>query len=85
MAQTEGAPLPTLGETTGEVGEYLDRLREFVASRGIALEYSEDIAPALGVSYGGRIALLPEQTKPEEFTALVHESAHLCCAESYVA
>jgi hypothetical protein len=75
-AQTEGAPLPTLGETTGEVGEYHDRLREFVSSRGIALEYSEDIAPALGVSYGGRIALLPGQAKAEEFAALVHETAH---------
>jgi type IV secretory pathway TrbD component len=75
-AQTEGAPLPTLGETTGEVGEYHDRLREFVSSRGIALEYSEDIAPALGISYGGRIALLPGQTKAEEFAALVHETAH---------
>jgi antirestriction protein ArdC len=75
-AQTEGAPLPTLGETTGEVGEYHDRLWEFVSSRGIALEYSEDIAPALGVSYGGRIALLPGQTKAEEFTVLVHETAH---------
>jgi hypothetical protein len=75
-AQTEGAPLPSLGETTGEVGEYLDHLREFISSCGIALEYSEDIAPALGVSYGGRIALLPGQTKPEEFTALVHETAH---------
>jgi antirestriction protein ArdC len=75
-AQTEGAPLPTLGETTGEVGEYLDRLRDFVAARGIRLEYREDIAPALGVSYGGRIAVLPGQSKPEEFTALVHETAH---------
>jgi antirestriction protein ArdC len=75
-AQTEGAPLPTLGETTGEVGAYFDRLREFVSSRGIALEYSEDIAPSLGVSYGGRIALLPGQTKAEEFAALVHETAH---------
>jgi antirestriction protein ArdC len=75
-AQTEGEPLPTLGETTGEVGTYLDRLRNFVVSCGIELEYSEGIAPALGVSYGGRIALLPGQTKPEEFTALVHETAH---------
>jgi antirestriction protein ArdC len=75
-AQTEGVPLPTLGETTGEVGAYLDRLREFVSSRGIALEYSEDIAPALGVSYGGRIALLSGQTKAEEFIALVHEASH---------
>ncbi len=76
QAQTEGAPLPTLGETTGEVGAFLDRLRAFVSSRGIALEYNEGIAPALGVSYGGKIALLPGQTKPEEFTALVHETAH---------
>jgi hypothetical protein len=75
-AQTEGAPLPTLGETTGEVGEYLDRLREFVSLRGIALEFDEGIAPALGISYGGKIALLPGQTKAEEFTALVHETAH---------
>ncbi len=75
-AQTEGAPLPALGETTGEVGACLDRLRGFVASCGIELEYSEAIAPALGVSYGGRIALLPGQAKAEEFAALVHETAH---------
>lgn len=74
--QTEGEAIPTLGETTGEVGEYLNRLREFVASRGIELEYNDAIAPALGVSYGGRIALLPGQTKPEEFIALVHETGH---------
>ena len=55
---------------------YLDRLWEFVHTQGIALEYNENIAPALGISYGGRIALLPGQTKAEEFAALVHEVAH---------
>jgi hypothetical protein len=30
----------------------------------------------LGVSYGGRIALLPGQSKAEEFATLVHEVAH---------
>jgi hypothetical protein len=75
-AQTEGAALPTLGETTGEVGGYLDRLREFVLARDIQLEYREDIRPALGISYGGRIALLPGQSQAEEFTALVHETTH---------
>ena len=30
----------------------------------------------MGVSYGGRIALLPGQSKAEEFTTLVHETAH---------
>ena len=74
--QTEGAPLPTLGETTGDAGVYLDRLRDFVQKQGIALEYDESIAPALGLSYGGKIALLPGQTKAEEFATLVHEAAH---------
>ena len=75
-AQTTGEPLPTIGGTTGEVGSFLDRLREFVNLRGIELEYTERIAPALGMSYGGRIALMPGQTKAEEFAALVHETAH---------
>ncbi len=76
VAQTEGEALPSLGEATGEVGESLDRLREFIAGKGIALEYDEGIAPAQGMSYGGRIALLPGQTKAEEFATLVHETAH---------
>jgi antirestriction protein ArdC len=74
--QTDGAPLPTIGEVTGEAGVYLDRLRDFVQAQGIALEYNESIAPAFGMSYGGRIALLPGQTKAEEFSVLVHEVAH---------
>lgn len=76
ISQTEGEPLPTLGEVTGEVGESLDHLRQFVSGAGIALEYDKGIAPAQGVSYGGRIALLPGQSKPEEFATLVHETAH---------
>jgi antirestriction protein ArdC len=74
--QTEGAPLLTIGETTGEVGVYLDRLQQFVSSCGIVLEYDEGIAPALGMSYGGKIVLLPGQTEAETFAALVHELAH---------
>ena len=45
-------------------------------AQGITLEYNESIAPAFGMSYGGRIALLPGQTKAEEFSVLVHEVAH---------
>jgi len=30
----------------------------------------------MGVSYGGKIVLLPGQTKAEEFSTLVHELAH---------
>ena len=58
------------------MGEHRERLVEFLARQNIALEYNENIAPALGVSYGGKIALLPGQSKAEDFTSLVHETAH---------
>lgn len=75
--QTEGADLPELNHTiSGDVGENRDRLIQFLGQQNIALEFDQSIAPALGVSYGGRIALLPGQTKPAEFTTLVHETAH---------
>ena len=77
ISQTEGADLPELEHAiTGEVGAYHDRLLDFLTRQNIALEFNENIAPALGVSYGGKIALLPGQSKAEEFTTLVHETAH---------
>jgi hypothetical protein len=86
LAQTEGADLPEFEHNiTGEVGEHRDRLIAFLDSQNIALEYNENIAPALGISYGGRIAILPGQTPAETLVCLVHETAHLCCAGSYVA
>jgi len=77
VAQTEGADLPEFEHSiTGDVGEHRNRLIAFLDSQSIALEYTENIAPALGVSYGGKIALLPGQSKAEEFVTLVHETAH---------
>ena len=77
VSQTEGAELPGFTERTkGEVGEYNERLRSFVEAQGIALEFKESIAPALGMSYGGCIAILPGQEPAEEFSTLVHELAH---------
>ena len=77
ISQTEGAELPDFtGSTTGEVGEFRERLIEFTAAQGIALEFKDSIAPALGMSYGGKIALLPGQAPAEEFSTLVHELAH---------
>jgi hypothetical protein len=75
-SQTTGTDLPKPATVSGEVGSYLDRLVEFVQRQGIELEYNERIAPALGVSYGGKIALLPGQSKAETFTTLVHETSH---------
>ena len=77
ISQTEGTDLPELEHAiTGEVGAYRDRMLDFLARQNITLEFNEKIAPALGVSYGGKIALLPGQSKAEEFTTLVHETAH---------
>jgi len=77
VSQTEGKELPELSErVTGNVGEYRERLIDFIAAQGIQLEFKESIAPALGMSYGGKIAILPGQSPAEEFSTLVHEASH---------
>jgi hypothetical protein len=77
VSQTESKELPELTEkVTGSVGEYRERLIDFAIAQGIELEFKESIAPALGMSYGGKIAILPGQSAPEEFSTLVHELAH---------
>ena len=77
VSQTEGAELPQFSsKVTGTVGQYRERLIDFLTAQGIGLEFKETIAPALGMSYGGRIAILPGQEPAEEFSTLVHELAH---------
>ena len=76
VSQTDGLELPALNEVTGDPGENIDRLAAFVKSKGIQLVYNANIAPALGMSYGGCIAILPGQSKAETFATLVHETAH---------
>jgi hypothetical protein len=76
ILQTDGADLPQPAKVSGEVGKHLDGLIDFVQRQGIELEYNERIAPAQGVSYGGRIALLPGLSKAETFATLVHEAGH---------
>ena len=76
ISQTDGIDLPEMREVSGDPGENLDRLAAFVQSKGIQLVYNPNIAPALGMSYGGRIAILPGQSKAETFATLVHETAH---------
>ena len=76
VSQTEGAELPAMREMSGSVGENRDRLVSFIESQGIELVFTEKIAPALGMSYGGKIAIYPGQGEAEEFSTLVHELAH---------
>ncbi len=67
VSQTDGVDLPDLHEVSGDPGENIERLAAFLKSKGIQLVYNEKIAPALGMSYGGRIAIFPGQSKAEEF------------------
>jgi len=77
VSQTDGEELPELStKVSGDVGERRERLIDFIIAQGIQLEFKESIAPALGVSYGGKIALLPGQSTAEEFSTLVHELSH---------
>lgn len=76
VSQTDGSPLPTIGVAQGEPGEYFTRLQQLVQEQGIALEYSADIAPAKGASFGKKIAILPDLAPAEKFSTLVHELAH---------
>ncbi len=76
ISQTEGDPLPELAEATGDPGTYTDRLRGFVTSRGITLNYLPDLGGPLGYSANGKITLRENLSPAEEFTTLVHELAH---------
>lgn len=83
VSMTEGKPLPELEDrVTGDVGVYRERLIDFILDQGIELEFKDTIAPAMGMSYGGKIVIFPGQSAAEEFSTLVHEAAHLCCVGS---
>jgi antirestriction factor ArdC-like protein len=75
-SQTDGKPLAEISMVTGDPGDYADRLKTYVTQLGIALEYSCEIAPAKGVSHGGKITLLPDLSPAATFSTLVHEVAH---------
>jgi antirestriction protein ArdC len=74
--QTAGNELPQIGSVTGDPNVYLERLEEFVRSKGLELSYSDAIAPAKGRAEKGKITLLPSESPAETFATLVHEVAH---------
>lgn len=76
VEQTEGKELPRLEEVRGNVQGRLARLVNFLILQDIKFGYSDEIAPAKGVSYGGAIRLLPVMNEAEQFATLVHETAH---------
>ena len=76
LSQTDGADLPEFATVKGDPQGYLPRLIEFVRNQNIVLEYDARIAPAKGMSSGGKITLLPDLKPAEHLAVLVHESAH---------
>jgi len=76
QSQTDGQPLPELSAVNGDPGNYMDRLKAYVAQLGISFEYSSEIAPAKGLSQGGKITLLPDLSPAESLAVLVHEVSH---------
>ena len=71
VSQTDGEELPELStKVSGDVGERRERLIDFIVAQGIELEFKESIAPALGVSYGGKIVLLPGQSDRRRISQL---------------
>lgn len=80
--QTNGKPLPEIGQVTGKPSEHLQNLETFVTASGRALEYSTDIAPARGTAQKGKITLLPGLSAAETFATLVHEQAHAMLHQS---
>jgi antirestriction protein ArdC len=76
VSQTDGEALPEFATITGDPKDCTERLECFVSSRGIALDYDSGIAPAKGMSSGGKITLLPDLSAADHFATLVHETAH---------
>ena len=76
QADTDGKPLSELASAEGDPSGYTEKLKQFIAQYGIALEYSEHIYPAQGQYSDGKITLLPGQSAAEEFNTLAHEVAH---------
>lgn len=76
VSQTDGDPLPDIGQASGDPGAFADRLRSLVKQLSIELEFSDDLGGALGVSKGGRIEVKAGLSPAQEFSVLVHELAH---------
>lgn len=56
VSQTEGAELPEFATVAGDAAQQIEMLKHFIHSRGIELRYDAGIAPAKGLSQGGRIS-----------------------------
>lgn len=71
----DGAEVPTIGDTTGEVGDWIGRLECHIHGLGIELAYCQ-LGAANGRSFGGRIEIADGLDEPVRLRVLAHELAH---------
>lgn len=76
ISQTDGDPVPDIFNTSGDPGEYLNKLEESMRLRGIVVEYNEALDGARGLSHKGKVEILANLPDAEKFATLVHEYAH---------
>ena len=76
VSQTDGEPLPEFARVGGNPNGHTERLKAFVSSKGITLDYADDLGSADGASLGGTIKLRRDLPSAEEFSVLTHELAH---------
>ena len=76
VTQTDGEPIPEFATVSGEVGDYLSRLRQHVSDSGIRLGYTANLGGALGISHGNAITILSGLDPATELQTLAHELAH---------
>ncbi|MEM9409804.1 MAG: ArdC-like ssDNA-binding domain-containing protein [Planctomycetota bacterium] len=75
ISQTDGKPLPSISEISGDPGTYLPKLRQLVQANGIELSYETLHGPE-GISKGGSIVIDNRLESNNEFAVLAHELAH---------
>jgi len=73
VSQTEGDPLPEFATTKGDPQDFAERLKEFIVAKGIALDYSDEIALRRHV-VGRKDHHSPSLDPAEHFSVLVHET-----------
>lgn len=77
ISQTDGEPLPEVSlDVHGDPGEAIEKLSRFCAARSIVVEIVDDLGGPMGVSTGGVIKLVADESRARLFSTFVHEVAH---------
>lgn len=76
ISQTQGKDLPKFARISGDPSLYVERMRKYIADNNIKLEYSTSLGQTEGLSCGGLILINSTLPPAQEFSVLVHETAH---------